>query len=92
MVVGEYVPIGCKKPFLLKINTFNAGTKEFYAVFLPKPGLIRLRVAEAPMAHINVHERRATEKMVGFIGNNHDVVIAAFADMPGSGNAADAVA
>lgn len=43
------------------------------------------------VAHVDVHEGRAGEEMLGFGRNNRNPVIGMLADMPGGGDAADAI-
>jgi hypothetical protein len=48
-------------------------------------------ISPPPMAHVDVHERRARKEMIGFGGDYDQLGIAALADMAGGGDAGDAV-
>ncbi len=76
----------------MKINAFYAGAPQLESIFLPKPLFIRLRILKAQVAHIDIHQGRAAEKIVRFIGDNRNGVFAVLANVPGGGDAANTVA
>jgi hypothetical protein len=43
------------------------------------------------MAHVDIHQGSAREEVVGFCGNDCDVVFAKFSDKAGCGNTANAI-
>lgn len=65
---------------------------EFNAVLFPKVIFIRFGMLVLHVPHVDVHERRSGEKVFGFGRNDRNPVIRMLADVPGGGDAADAIA
>ena len=78
---GSCVSIDCR------CTTMN----KLYAVLLPKPIFIRLGVFVLHVSHENVHQRGTGEEMFRLTGNDRDAHVAFLADMPGNGDAGNAV-
>ena len=78
--------------FVFKIDHFNVVKNEVDAVFFPKKILVGLDVFPFHVAHVDVHEGGAAEKMGRFRADDRDVAAAQFSERAGGGGAGDAVA